>query len=60
MMQCFDDASTCRQSGMSTGPVPWNVVKDWAQHHGLDYPQTNRLWSVIRLVDAKVRSAKGA
>ena len=60
MMLAFDDVSSCRAKGMSDGRIPWDAVLRWAVHHGMDFRQTNRLWRVIRLIDAKLRERGGS
>lgn len=55
-MLCYDDVSTDRApAGMGVGTVRLGAVYDWARHHGMTYQQTNRLWAVIKRVDARVR-----
>lgn len=56
ILRAFDDISTMRPSSFSGIPrIPWSAVLAWGVEHGLSYQQRNRLWRIIRLVDAKVR-----
>jgi hypothetical protein len=55
IMQCFDDTSTMRAGGMGLMPVPYDAVVFWARQRRMTFPQQERLWTVVKIVDAKIR-----
>lgn len=48
----FMDLTTCRGTGYGTeGPIPWTVVRQWADIHGLDEEQIEDLEYFIPRMD---------
>jgi len=45
------DLTTCRQIGMSAGPIPWTAVQQYAETDRLDDEETRMLHAVIRHMD---------
>lgn len=52
-MQAYCDLGTCRQIGMTAGPIPWTAVEAYAARKGLDDEVTELLHAVIREMDVK-------
>jgi hypothetical protein len=48
----YRDLSTCRPA---EGPIPWTAVALYAEFKGLEPDNADRLWSVIRKMDAEER-----
>lgn len=51
----FLDLNTCRSIGWGVGPIPWTSIADWANVHGLDADQRDRLFSYIPKMDQVYR-----
>lgn len=47
----FFDISDCRSMGMQVGPIPWTVVRTYANELGFDQDQTEALHYHIRMMD---------
>ena len=45
------ELTSARSIGMSMGPIPWNVVQDYAERFGLDDFQTEALHYHVRCMD---------
>ena len=50
-LQAFYDLSTCRSIGQILGPIPWNIVVQYAEHVGLEIDMTDLFIRVIRSLD---------
>jgi hypothetical protein len=42
-LSAFHDLDTCRGQGWGPGPIPWDKIRDYAQHEGLE-PDIARLF----------------
>lgn len=51
-LKAFNELSTCRHVGSSTGPIPWRDVMAYAEHKGLDEDVADVFLQVIREMDA--------
>lgn len=51
-MVAFNELSTCRQMGMSVGPIPWDAVQAYADSFGLDDETADTLLRMVRALDA--------
>lgn len=47
----FLDLTSCRQLGMTLGPIPWTAVNDYAIDLGLDEESTEDLHHFVRAMD---------
>ncbi len=52
-MSAWLDLNTTRSIGMSTGPIPWLAVHEWAMLHELDLEQKEQLHIYIPAMDAE-------
>lgn len=52
----FMDLTSCRQIGMSLGPIPWTAVNDYALYLGLDEEQSEDLHLFVRALDNEYMS----
>lgn len=65
-LHAWSDLSTCRSVGMALGPIPWTVIVQWCEWHGLDRDATRIVMAVVRRLDRdwieaeNSRSAPGA
>lgn len=50
-MKAFSELSTCRQIGMSLGPIPWRDMLLYAQYHCLDSFTIDLFISIIKAMD---------
>lgn len=51
-LRAFNNLGTCRQIGMSVGPIPWDRCIDYAERAGLEPDLIDAFVSVIRAMDA--------
>lgn len=51
-LKAFNELSTCRQIGSSTGPIPWRDIVEFAQHSQLDEDLKETFIRVIREMDS--------
>lgn len=49
----YIDLSSCRQLGMSAGPIPWTAIEQYAREQGLSTGEKYVFHRVIRGVDNK-------
>ena len=49
----FFDLSTCRPIGMGMGPIPWSVIRDYAETFRLSEEQTDDLSYYVRVLDVE-------
>jgi hypothetical protein len=54
ILRIFDDVSTERPAGMGLMSIPQSAVIAYGDRYGMSLADKNRLWQVIRLVDAAV------
>ena len=47
----FWDLTTCRSTGLSVAPIPWNAMKDYAVINELDAEQVDSLFILVRAMD---------
>jgi len=47
----FNELTTCRAIGMGVGPIPWNVVQEYADRQGLDDEERQCLLHLLRAMD---------
>lgn len=52
-ISAFWELSTCRQLGMSYGPIPWTDILIYGQFAGLDYEAFSIFVRVMRAMDSK-------
>ena len=52
-MKAFFDLSTCREVGNAIGPIPWNIIIEYAKHSGLDRDTTSCFVQIIRQMDSE-------
>ncbi len=50
-LQSFYDLSTCRSIGQVMGPIPWNIIVQYAEYSGLELDITDLFIRVIRSLD---------
>lgn len=50
-LRAWHDLSTCRQVGMSQGPIPFTAMLEWARFYRLDREATLLVWAVVRRLD---------
>lgn len=52
-IRAWNDLSTCRPIGMTTGPIPWTAIASWCEWHEdyLDREASMQLIDVIRQLD---------
>ena len=50
--EAFVELSTCRELGMSSGPIPWTAVDRYAERHGYRGEGFVYLLQMIRAMDA--------
>lgn len=50
-MRAFWDLSSCRNIGMSTGPIPWNIIVTYGERYGLDEDTLETFIYVMRSMD---------
>jgi len=50
-LKAFFDLSTCRQSGMGLGPIPWHIIVQYAKFYQLEEDVTEAFIDVIREMD---------
>ncbi len=50
-IKSFYDLSTCRNSGMSIGPIPWTAIKKYTEHYGLEFDVAESLIDIIKEMD---------
>lgn len=48
----FTDLSTCRQIGMSVGPIPYTAIIEYSRVHGFDYETSQLLLRYISEMDS--------
>ena len=51
-LEAFSRLSTCRQLGMSPGPIPWRDIRDYAIDAGLDWTETGVFTEIIHTMDS--------
>lgn len=51
-LNAFYELSTCRQIGMSLGPIPWTAIIEFAEFSGLDSEILPVFVLSIRAMDA--------
>lgn len=51
-LKAFNELSTCRQIGSSTGPIPWRDIVAYAERAGLDEDMERIFSAVIKEMDA--------
>ncbi len=47
----FHNLGTCRQYGMTVGPIPWNIIVEYAALHELDNELTKGFVKIISEMD---------
>lgn len=50
-LQSFRDLNTCRQIGMSLGPIPWTAMIQYADRFGLDEDLIDDFIYIMRIMD---------
>lgn len=50
-LQAFYDLSTCRNIGQILGPIPWNIIVQYAEYSGLEIDMTDLFIRVMRSLD---------
>jgi len=51
LYEAFVRLTTCRQIGMSQGPIPWTAIDQYATAEGLDEDERFMLFAVVRHMD---------
>lgn len=51
LWEAFIRLNSCRQLGMSAGPIPWTATQQYADTHGFTPEETYMLHQVIAHVD---------
>jgi len=51
LWEAFVVLSSCRQSGMGIGPIPWTAIQRYAEVHGFDEEETWLVHGVTRHLD---------
>ena len=49
--EAFTELSTCRQSGMSMGPIPWSAVNEYAKRYNYSGEGFDYLVRMVRALD---------
>lgn len=50
-LQAFYDLGTCRNIGQVMGPIPWNIIVQYADYYGLEIDITDLFIRVVRSLD---------
>lgn len=51
LWEAFADLDTCRDMGVSAGPIPWTAIEQYARANELGVDETWMLHLVIRHID---------
>lgn len=49
--EAFCELSTCRQTGMGVGPIPWTAVDSYARRNGFEGEGFDYLLRMVRALD---------
>lgn len=50
-LRAFWDLSSCRPSSFSVGPIPWNLIVQYAERYGLDEDIVESFIYIMRAMD---------
>lgn len=50
-LSAFFDLESDRQIGMGIGPIPWNVVNEYAKTYHFDDEQSTKLFRYVKAMD---------
>jgi hypothetical protein len=56
LWDAYWELDTCRQTGMSVGPIPWTAIQQYAEAEMLNADETYMLHTVIRSMDKKFKA----